>query len=52
MVENVDTPTSDFVAQITALVAQVQKTINHFMVLEDENATLRVENHILQVYVQ
>ena len=49
MVENTDTPPSapDFTAQITALIAQVQENANMFLALEDENMTLRRENHNL-----
>ena len=49
MAENMDTPSSvpNFVAQITALTAQVQENANKFLALEDENATLRRENHNL-----
>ncbi len=49
MVENANTsPTIDFAAQITALIAQVQKNSNRFMTLEDENMALRLENRTLQ----
>ena len=46
MAENTDTPPSapNFAAQIIALTAQVQENANRFLVLEDENATLRREN--------
>ena len=37
----------DFAAQIAALTAQVQENANKFLALEDENATLRHENHNL-----
>ena len=49
MAENTDTPPSvpDFAAQIAALTAQVQENDNKFLALEDENATLRHENHTL-----
>ena len=49
MVENTDTPpfAPDFEAQIAALTAQVQENANRFLALEDENATLRHENHNL-----
>ena len=49
MVENSDTPPSvhDFVAKIVALIAQVQENVNKLLALEDENATLRRENHNL-----
>ena len=49
MAENTDTPPSapDFVAQITALTAQVQENANRFLALEDENVTLHRENRNL-----
>ena len=49
MAENTDTPPStlDFVAQIATLTVQVQENTNRFLALEDENATLRRENHNL-----
>ena len=49
MAENTDTPPSapDFAAQIAFLTAQVQENANKFLALEDENATLRRENHNL-----
>ena len=47
MAENSDTPPSapDFATQIAALTTQVQENANKFLALEDENATLRRENH-------
>ena len=49
MTENTDTHpfAPDFAAQIAALTAQVQENANKFLALEDENATLRRENHNL-----
>lgn len=49
MAENTDTPPSapDFAARIATLTAQVQENVNNFLALEDENATLRRENHNL-----
>ena len=46
MAENTDTHPSalDFAAQITTLTAQVQENANKFLVLKDENVTLRREN--------
>ena len=49
MAKNVDPlPTIDLTTQIAALIAQVQEKFDKFMALEDENATLSVENHTLQ----
>ena len=47
MAENTDTRplAPDFTAQIAALTAQAQENANKFLDLEDENATLRRENH-------
>ena len=49
MAENTYTPPStlEFAAQIAALTTQVQENANKFLALEDENATLRHENHNL-----
>ena len=49
MTENTDTPPSvpDFVAQISALTAQVQENASKFLALEDKNAILRRENRNL-----
>ena len=49
MAENTYTPPSapDFMAQITALHAQVQENANTFLALEDKNATLYRENRNL-----
>ena len=49
MAENTDTPPSapDFAAQIAALTAQFQENANKFLALEDENTTLRRNNHNL-----
>ena len=49
MTENTNTSPSipDFAAQIATLTVQVQENTNKFLALEDENATLRCENHNL-----
>ena len=52
MAENADAlPTNNLAAQIATLTAQVQENFNHFMILENENVTLRVENRTLQKQV-
>ena len=52
MVKSLDTsPTIDLAAYIASLTTQVQENNNPFITLEDENATLRVENRTLQEQV-